>query len=167
MSVYTRFIRLMKIPLKSLAVVALLLSTLSVSAEYLIVNFRNGTTTSFDLNDSPDVTFSDSRMTIKYAEFEATYEVKDVDTFTFGDKRDMLNPVLGENETRLVCRDRDYIEIRGLDEGTVAMLYSVSGQMIMSVCVDDVGIAAFDISSLSGGVYILSTSTGQTFKISR
>lgn len=75
MSVYTRFIRLMKIPLKSLAVVALLLSTLSVSAEYLIVNFRNGTTTSFDLNDRPDVTFSDSRMTIKYAEFEATYEV--------------------------------------------------------------------------------------------
>ena len=125
MSVYTRFIRLMKIPLKSLAVAALLLSTLSVSAEYLIVNFRNGTTTSFDLNDRPDVTFSDSRMTIKYAEFEATYEVKDVDTFTFGDKRDMLNPVLGENETRLVCRDRDYIEIRGLDEGTVADRKSV------------------------------------------
>lgn len=168
MSIFTRFIHLMKIPTAGVLIAAaLILSAIPVSAEYLIVNFKNGSTTSFDLNEKPDVSFDKTQMLIKSSAIETSYNVNDVEKFTFDDKLGVLDKVLGENETRIIYRDRDYIEIHGLESANAVTLYSVAGQSIMTARADDSGVVAFDLSPLAHGVYIIFVSTGQTFKISR
>ncbi len=64
---------------------AALLISQGAAAEYLIVSFRDGTTTSFDLEDRPVVSLQTPMMTIKAGTVEAEYDCDSVEKFVIGD----------------------------------------------------------------------------------
>ena len=162
----TRLWGLIKIPLLTTSLaITWLLPTQYATAECLIVNFKNGTSTSFDINDRPEVSFDASQMIIKSPALETAYDVETVDTFTFGLEGGVLNPILEKGEVRIVYKNSDCVEISGLDAQTPAYLHSLSGVTLAAIQADSNGTASFNLSALAKGVYIISTCNSQSFKI--
>lgn len=144
---------------------ALLLSQ-GASAEYLIVSFRDGTTTSFDLEDRPVVSLQSPKMIIRAGSVEAEYDSDSVETFVIGDPGGTA-PVLAKDEIRLTYRDRNNAGVSGLDPGSSVILYSIDGKAIATTAADSEGSAWLDLSGLAKGSYIISITNGQSFKIIR
>lgn len=155
-----------RIPHVVVALAASLLVSPAAVADYLEVNFRDGTTTSFDLSDRPNVSLVDTRMIIKAGTAEAEYESALVATFYIKDGSGIAETVM-PGETRLTYRDRDRASVSGLDAGMTVFLYSADGRLIESTSADMAGEVSFDLSSLPKGAYIISINNGQSFKIIR
>ena len=157
---------LIKIPLlTTLLALTWLLPAQYAAAECLIVNFKNGTSTSFDINDRPEVSFDASQMIIKSQALEATYDVETVETFTFGSEAGVLNSILEKGEVRIVYKNSECVEISGLEAQTPAYLHSLSGVTQAAIQADSSGTATFNLSLLAKGVYIITTCNSQSFKI--
>lgn len=148
------------------AMAAALLISQGAAAEYLIVSFRDGTTTSFDLEDRPVVSLQTPMMTIKASTVEAEYDCDSVEKFVIGDPGSTA-PALAEGETRLTYRDRNSASVSGLEPGTRVTLYSTDGKTAASAVADASGSVTLDLSALSAGTYIISVSNGQSFKLIR
>lgn len=143
----------------------ILLASQSVAAESLIVSLRDGTSASFELDQRPNLFFEASRLIVRTGNMETTYDADAVSKFTFGNPSGVLNPVLNQGETRLVFMDRDYASVSGLEEGTVVSVYTIGGRLAATERACETGVVAFDLSAYASGVYIISISNGQTYKI--
>ncbi len=147
---------------------AMMLAAQAISADnFLIVRFQDGTATSFNLTHRPNVTFDGGRMVIASEDMETSYDAARVKRFTFGDDTNEIAPVLTENEVRLTYTSPEAATLSGLKHGERVSLFSTDGIMLMTLSADESGVAELNLSSLSKGVFIISVSNGQSFKIAR
>lgn len=150
---------------KALLPAALLLGACptAIAEDALVVNFHDSTQAYYRLASTPEVTFDGDYLCVRDADSNDRYEFPKVDTFTFGE---YLSAAAIEAEgARIVCHSNSTIEFCGFEPGTAITVADAAGRLWYSGTTGAEGHALVDVSSLSAGIYIVSTSTGQTLKI--
>lgn len=157
---------------RTMMLVALLVGGFALSASaatsltHLIVNFKNGSKTSFVLADKPVVKFDDKKINIKADIIMADYAMAEVRNFVFGDVSEAtIAEVASDNEIRYVFVNPDEFVAAGLSAGDCMTVASVNGVVVMTGVADNDGSVTLDLSSLPHGVYVVTAPNKQAIKI--
>lgn len=141
------------------------LSAMAAEQNLLVLIFHDGHKQSYVLADRPKVTFEGSTLHVDASAVSDTYTVAEVNKFVF-DKGDAtaIAPV-SAGETRLTLTDGVHATLEGLTPGTAVRVYDLSGHTFQSAAADADGKAHVSLSGLQGGVYVISTADGKSYKI--
>lgn len=145
------------------AVLLLGASSTALAEDALVVNFHDGTHAYYRLVSTPEVTFDGDHLCVKSTESDDRHVFNKVDTFTFGEY--LSTASIEADGARIVCPDKSTVQFYGFKPGTAITVADAAGRLWFSGTVDAQGFASVDVSSLSAGIYIISTSTGQSLKI--
>ncbi|MCM1111582.1 MAG: T9SS type A sorting domain-containing protein [Clostridium sp.] len=137
--------------------------TLSANAGLLTVCFANGSKTSFELADEPQVTFEEANIAIRAKGVTTTYPVSDVKQFVFNETTAVAE--VADNETRFSFLTPDCVIVSGIKPAETVAVASVDGRLVSTTTASGEGIATVQLGELPAGVYIISTASGKTVKI--
>ena len=130
--------------------------------QYLIVHKSDGGTTSYVLSDTPKVTFDASTMHITGAEFSDDYAIAEVAKFTFSDTSGIGE--VAKDESRVSLLDNT-LTLEGWTPGAQVSVCDLQGRVAKQSAISGEGAASIELGGLAPGVYIVSISTGKSFKI--
>ena len=133
------------------------------NAEALIVNFHDGTTAYYRLASVPVVTFEGTALCVRSAEASDSHEFANVDTFTFGEYVSVE-----EVDAQGACiffPDNETVQFVGFTTGTNVTVVDALGRVWYAGIIDTEGAARVDARNFPAGVYVVSTTSGQTLKI--
>ncbi len=154
-----------------LSVLALLLAVCGHAApgnaggqklQSLVFDFRDGTQTEFLLADKPCLTFGEGKVSVEAGTTVASYDIARVAGYHFSDVLTAIDNTR-EKQLRLRFTDNSSITVDGTEAGS-ASLYDLGGKLVAAQKVAD-GRVTFSVAGLTGGVYIVKLSDGQSFKL--
>lgn len=147
------------------AFILMSLCTTTQAEERIVLHFTDGSTTSFLVAEKPKVSFGESSIHVTAQNIEADYDLISVHKFTFDSTISLGSNQIDDNETRFELTGRSGVRAIGLKPYEKAHVHTLNGILVSSFSADDNGIAEMDLSSLSAGVYVISTESGNSFKI--
>ena len=122
----------------------------------LSVLMKDGTAVYFLLKERPIATFVDDMVKIESSTDEAQIKRTLVDRFEFTDELPTgIEDVEDEVADGRFELTKNFIRVEGLAPGCAERLYSVSGQMVMSVAADENGCATLSLDALASGIYLV------------
>ncbi len=130
--------------------------------ECLVFDFRDGTQTEFMLSSKPCLTFGDSKVNVEAGTTVASYDISLVAGYHFS----QVATAIGKAEKKplsLHFTDNDNITVGGTTAKS-ASLYDTGGRLLSTQAVVD-GSVTLSVAGMTGGVYIVKLSDGQSFKL--
>lgn len=131
----------------------------SVSA--LVLNYRNGTQHTVQLQHKPMLTLEDGMLKITSASDNLEVMFADIADFHFSDLTTEINPI--SSAVGIVVKD-GAICVEGEQAGTQVIVTNLSGQVVTATRVDSNGNAQILLNTLSSGTYVVRTKHA-SFKI--
>lgn len=131
----------------------------------LVVTYKDNHTFSYVLADRPTVTFDATQMFIKSDIIDDSHALADVKTFTFSDVSAISE--ISADERRIVFTDASTVTLQGFTAGTKISVSDIAGRFVLTTVVANDGTATLNISQLIAGVYVVATTDGKSYKISK
>lgn len=122
----------------------------------LVVHLKDGTSTTFLLDDEPRATFSDGVLKVVSSSLSMDFPREEVLRFTYGysdAKGISMLPV----ETFSGVIENDIFCLSGLDADVAVRLFSVDGKLLSEVRTGRDGKVSIPLDSYPSGVYVLQT----------
>ena len=126
--------------------------TLADGVQYLIVNTKDGTKTTFSLADEPKVSCRAGKLEIVSKGTTFSLSLADVSNYTFSKESTGIIEVEKEGNLRM---ENGRVIIDGLRAGTLVSAYTQDGRLVKDFKADADGTAIVDLSGLSKGIVIL------------
>ena len=154
-----------------LSVLALLLAVCDYAApgnaggqklQCLVFDFRDGTQTEFWLADKPCLTFGEGKVGVEAGTTVASYDIALVAGYHFSNVPSAIDNAK-KKQLSLRFTDNSSITVDGTEAGS-ASLYDLGGKLVAAQKVAG-GRVTFSVAGLTGGVYIVKLSDGQSFKL--
>jgi hypothetical protein len=139
---------------------AILLTAYSQNVATLVVTLADGTTTSYELNSRPRVTFINDSVKISSPTVNAEYLAANVLRFNYLSSATAIKKT---TEDTKFSREGEYIVFSGNVSAKNIKLFTVSGVAIPATFITSGSDVRLRITSLQRGVYIVSVN-GKTFK---
>lgn len=131
--------------------------------EALMVNLKNGTRVVYILAERPVATFATDKLHIESSALADDYAIADIANFKF-DKVSSISGV--ETDDMRVCFiDGENLRLEGLRQGEIVTICDTKGCIMTKAKSSADGKITIQMSSLPYGVYIVSLSSGKTFKL--
>ena len=131
----------------------------------LIIQFADGTTQSYVLETRPKVTFDSRNLYVQSPYVDDTYEYGNVKKFVFETHALSGIQAVKGGECRLTLIGGNSATVSGLEAGLAAMLCDTAGRKVQATKADAAGTVSFNLQGLPVGTYIISLSSGKSFKI--
>ncbi len=131
--------------------------------EALMVNFKNGTRVVYILAERPVATFSTDKLHIESTSLADDYTIADIANFKF-DKVSSISKIEAD-DIRVYYTDGENLRLEGLSQGELVTICDTKGCIITKAKSNADGKITIQVSSLPYGVYIVSLSSGKTFKL--
>lgn len=148
---------------KALLLLAAMLPLTSMADNGVLLKLKNGTEAGFAFSEKP-VIYTDSMLTMRTAREEVVYDYADVQRITIGDvATDIAGVKAGGKHGVSFKIAGNEINAAGLGEGVQVSLYSADGKLIDKVVANG-GVATVRLPK-PDGVYIVSTSSGISYKV--
>lgn len=122
----------------------------------LIVHLKNGTSTTFLLDDEPRATFSDGALKVVSSSLSMDFPREEVLRFTYGYTDAKGISMLPAKTFSGVIED-DVFCLSGLDADVAVRLFSVDGKLLSEVRTGRDGKVSIPLDSYPSGVYVLQT----------
>lgn len=149
---------------KTLLLLAVLLPLTSMADDGVLLKLKNGTEAGFAFSEKP-VLYTDSVLTMRTTREEVVYDYADVQRITIGDVATDIASVKAEGKHGVNFKIAgNEIDVIGLEKGMQVTLYSADGKLIDKVVAN--GSTAVVRLPETNGVYIVSTSSGISYKVS-
>jgi hypothetical protein len=160
-----------KIPILGMALTGLLFTApraMADDAESLFnVEFASGETITFTVDQTPRISYSESEVTVTYADGVLTYDMADIKRLTLGDAQTSGIETLPAVKAvgQISCVGGTF-HFEGFPAGSRVQLYNLSGQLRQTYAIqqDDEGEAS--LTDLPAGTYVI-TVQGQTYKFNK
>lgn len=148
---------------KALLLLAAMLPLTSMADNGVLLKLKNGTEAGFAFSEKP-VIYTDSVLTMRTTREEVVYDYADVQRISIGDVATDIAGVKagGKHGVNFKIAGHE-IDVVGLGEGIQVSLYSADGKLIDKVVASG-GTAVVRLPE-SDGVYIVSTSSGISYKV--
>lgn len=120
----------------------------------LVVHLKDGTSTTFLLDDEPRATFSDGALKVVSSSLSMEFPREEVLRFTYGysDAKGML---MLPAETFSGVIENDVFCLSGLNSNVVVRLFSVDGKLLSEVRTNGDGKVNIPLDAYPSGVYVL------------
>lgn len=124
--------------------------------EVLSILMKDGSQVCFLLAEKPLITFAGDDVKVVSDTDEATIKRTLVDRFEFVAEM----PTYVEDVEEKIAREqfeltRNVVHINGLNPGCKVQLFSINGQMVLSVVANENGSVTISIDSLPSGIYLV------------
>ena len=131
----------------------------------LVIQFADGTTQSYVLEERPNVTFDATKLYVRSKYVDDVHEYQNVKKFVF-ETHDLTGiKNVQKDECRLTFIGGNMATVSGLPAGLSAMLCDTAGRNVLKAKADAAGSVTFNLQSLPTGAYIIALSNGKSFKI--
>ncbi|MBQ0030788.1 MAG: hypothetical protein MJZ24_03455 [Paludibacteraceae bacterium] len=122
---------------------------------YLTVELNNGSNYSFELNETPEISYEDDMLIVNDEE-STSYEIKDVKNFVFSDNEVNKSKLLDEsNNLKVVSLSEELVHIEGLGCNADVTLYNINGSLVSTTNANDDGVVEI-ILPAQKGIYMIS-----------
>jgi hypothetical protein len=155
---------------KKVLLVALAFSCLSAMAGVPGVTFlfTNGQKASFTFASKPEIAVGTDGLTVSSSNSASViYTFADVQKFYFED--DILTGIRNvKSETSaspVFSCNKGILAVSGLKASERVSVFSIGGSRVGEAVADNAGCASVDISDVANGVYLVSASSGVSFKL--
>ena len=120
----------------------------------LVVHLKDGTSTTFLLDEEPRATFSDGALKVVSSSLSMEFPREEVLRFTYGysDAKGML---MLPAETFSGVIENDVFCLSGLNSNVVVRLFSVDGKLLSEVRTNGDGKVNIPLDAYPSGVYVL------------
>ncbi|MBR1463895.1 MAG: T9SS type A sorting domain-containing protein [Prevotella sp.] len=144
------------------AMLAMLLLPLTAHAQgkSLFITFNDNTRVEFALSSNPEISFADDMLTVKAGDQSSSYELKKVQTFTYGTSTG-IRKVEGDAE---VSMEGNRIVVRG--QNARIRIFAIDGKAVNMPLEKTGDYQVVDVDMLPKGVYIVNVN-GKSIKITR
>lgn len=138
--------------------IALMMATLPFcevladGVHYLVVNAKDGTTTSFALADVPKVSCKEGKLEIVSKSTTFSLSLAEVRNYAFSENSTGICEVEKEGNLRM---KNGHVVFNGLPSGTMVSAYMQDGRLAKDFKADANGTAVVDLSGLPKGIVIL------------
>lgn len=148
-----------------LAAVVLVIPLGSILASStLVVQLKSGATETFSLFDKPELTMVGSRMNVKSASVETSYERSDIKSFYFVNSGTGIEETVEEKVSFKQIATNQF-QISGLSDKDRIVVSNLTGQTFGHVVSKDGPDAFVDLDGCPQGVYVIKIGKKQTVKI--
>lgn len=120
----------------------------------LVVHLKDGTSTTFLLDDEPRATFSDGALKVVSSSLSMEFPREEVLRFTYGYSDAKGMPMLPA-ETFSGVIENDVFCLSGLNSNVVVRLFSVDGKLLSEVRTNGDGKVNIPLEAYPSGVYVL------------
>lgn len=130
----------------------------------LVVHLKDGTSTTFLLDDEPRATFSDGVLKVVSSSLSMDFPREEVLRFTYVYSDAKGTSMLPAENVKIILEDNQ-LRILGLDSDTEVFLFSLEGQLLSEIRVGAIdGKVEFPFDAYSSGFYIIKIK-GVSYKI--
>lgn len=129
-----------------------LAESLAVGVQFLVVNGKDGTKTTFALADSPRVSCKDGELAIVAGSRTFTLSLADVQNYQFAVESTGIDEVVKDGGLKL---ENGCMFLSGLNAGDVVSVYQQDGRLIRGLKADTDGNAVVGLSNLPKGILII------------
>ena len=131
----------------------------------LVIQFADGTTQSYVLEERPKVTFDATKIYVRSKYVDDVHEYQNVKKFVFEthDLSGIKN--VKKDECRLTLIGGTTATVLGLPANLTATLCDTAGRNVLKAKADVAGSVTFNLQGLPAGAYIIALSNGKSFKI--
>lgn len=119
---------------------------------YLVVNAKDGTTTSFALADVPKVSCKEGKLEIVSKSTTFSLSLAEVRNYAFSENPTGIAEVEKKGNLRM---ENGHVVFNGLPSGTMVSAYMQDGRLAKDFKADANGTAVVDLSGLPKGIVIL------------
>jgi hypothetical protein len=157
-----------KIPILWAALLALLFTAPRAMADEKVnVEFANGETISFTLDQTPRITYTDQEVTVTYTGGTLTYGMTDITRLTYGEAESTaIESVAATKAVGNISCVGGTFRFEGFPAGSSVRLFNLNGQLVNTTAIESDGNGETSISDLPAGTYVL-TVKGQTYKFNK
>ncbi|MBO7068957.1 MAG: T9SS type A sorting domain-containing protein [Bacteroidaceae bacterium] len=144
-------------------------STLSSTAESvnaLIVQLKNGTKTTFFLNQKPEVLFRGTNLKVVSESSQTTYALSDILRFTYETYDDEDRIIGAVKDPTDISFKNGVLVISQLREGAAVSVYTTDGKLLKHLTAQNRGTYRLNLSTLPQGVYLIKADD-ITYKITK
>lgn len=149
----------------ALAIAGSSLSAFAAEQHLLTIIFHDGHKCSYALTDRPKVTFDSNTLYVKAKSVENDFVLKDVNKFVFTEGTPTQIAAVEANEFRFSFTDGENVVLEGHAAGTAVRLYDTAGKAVGTTNADSEGRATVSLAGLQGGIYVINTADGKTYKV--
>ncbi len=126
----------------------------SVQAQKLVVWFKDGRKTGYDLVERPKTFFVDNKLEIRTAYITATYPLQNVQKYTFEDLANDVQHPLDDQHT-LVRQQGNRLLLENLPAGTPVLVYDANGKLLSRLTAEQQALTDVSLDSYPNGVYLI------------
>jgi hypothetical protein len=161
-----------KIPILGMALTGLLFTAPRAMADEAVglfnVEFTNGETITFTVDQTPRITYSDSTVTVTYTDGTLTYGMADITRLTLpvaGSETAIDNLPAAKAIGQISCVGGAF-RFEGFPAGSRVQLFNMSGQLRQVYTLSSEGNGEASLSEMPAGNYVI-TVQGQTYKFNK
>lgn len=140
-------------------------------SRFLVIDFTDGTHTSFQLADRPELTFgypyAVHSLIVTAPDGQSIFELADVDSFHFEDNPMRIVTPSDDGDFDIVWQDDNIVVVPRKSGSCPIRLYSVDGADYSNLVVAEAGRMVVLLASLPKGIYLVNISNRRTIKIQR
>ena len=134
-----------------------------IDRKFLVVETKDHVQTTYMLSERPEVTFVGNSLRITSAYANVTYNLLDVQRFTF-ETRSVTGVSELRDEQAAIDYDDGQLIVSGIKQGASVGIYSMDGKMVKQLQASHSGTFRISLSSLPQGMYIVKADN-VTYKI--
>lgn len=133
----------------------------------LVVELNTGMVERFALLDKPELTISGTKLVVKSAVLEESYERSEVKSFYFENKGTGIEQVREDSSISIHQTGNDQFLITGISNQDKIVVCNHLGQTFEQFVSRDGGTAVINLSTSYRGVYIIKIGKNKTIKINK
>lgn len=154
---------------KGIFLIALLLAAIQATADdidynMLVVQMRDGTYDTYNLETFPKVTYDGAEVVIKSELVETRYERAKVRNLNFGDEQTGIVQTAAADGFRFTFKG-NLISLEGLKAGTAVDVFTADGRLTGTTRVSGNGEASMSLEGHPAGIYIIKAEKQRTIKV--
>lgn len=151
---------------KVLLIILLIFGICDCTADnrYLVLWMQDGTSTSFELSQSPRITFSIMDMVIKCGGWEISYPFSEVLGYSYSSKTSGIVQIDLSKENLECFIGNGFLSIKYVEQGAIIEVFDMSGIRLLSYKATDSGSCEIPFNYGDTKIFIVAIN-GKSFKI--
>lgn len=137
----------------------LMIGTTTFAQKALVVELRDGSSTTLSLSETPRITFSGERMSIFSSAASMDFLRSDIKNYHFVDTPSSIDETIAPSQAVI---ESNTLKVSGVAPNTAITLYAVNG-VVVKHAVATAGHCTITLNDLTAGLYIV-TYNNTTFK---
>lgn len=134
------------------------LSLASQEKNTFVIYAKDGTKTSYALNEQPKLSFTETHLVITTNGIEVNYDLDNMEKFTY-EYSESSNVTDLRTDNPIIKLDGENLLLSALPANSSISIYSSNGTLVFQKDIRQAGKYAFPLSNLEKGVYIIKTNS--------